>query len=284
MVIVERRQIAIVCPDDSLRLAVARSFDHAPLDWEVTLHRGHPASADVVVGVGDEVASDVRFDPRRSELVVDEVSDVLAQRACSVVLVVGASGGCGATSIALHLAAEGPTRTCVVDLHERAPAAARLGLDPREVLEASGPVPVAGGFKLVCTGASGEPPSLDVLRRGFQRVIVDAPCDLVEPLLVSADAAVLVMLPTVTSATQAARLLDTFSDMPLALVTNRTGPGGETASGELQQILGRRLGLQLPCSRALRDAEDDCRLLTSEWSPWRRRIAHLSAALEIASR
>lgn len=275
-----RPQIAIVCSDDSLRLAAVRAFDDAPALWDVTLERDPPAAADVVVTVGEGLAGDVQMDLTDPRRVVEDVRTTLAQRTCRVLLVVGASGGCGATSVALHLAAEASARTCLVDLHDEPSCARRLGLDPGDVSAAPAPVPVPGGFRLSWSDAERADGWVDRLQRDYERVILHAPRAAAPELAEHCGGVVLVMMPTIVSANQAAELLRRLGDSAVAVVTNRVGPGGETTRAELQRILGCRVALQLPCSPGLRDSEDDCRLLTSSLSPWRRGVARLNAAFE----
>jgi hypothetical protein len=70
------------------------------------------------------------------------------------------------------------------------------------------------------------------------------------------------------------------SRSPWAVVTNKLGPGGETTRAELQELLGGRpIAIELPCCPALRDAEDDARLLASDRHRWRRAVKRLAAAL-----
>lgn len=258
-----------------MRIVAAAAFDDAPREWDVTLHRDAPAEADVIVAVG-EVEGDVALDPADTQRVIADVGSVLDNRVTRTIAVCGASGGCGATSVALHLAARGDANSCVLDLDPRLSCAARLGIDPAELHDAPGPVPVPGGFRLWHAAADRWN---DGLTRGFERVIVDVPNHSLEQVIPHCDGLVLVMSPSLVSATRAASLLDVAGDTPTALVTNRLGPGGETTRAELQRIVGRRISLELPCSPGLRDAEGDARLLTSPWSAWLRRIARLSAAV-----
>jgi hypothetical protein len=62
-------------------------------------------------------------------------------------------------------------------------------------------------------------------------------------------------------------------------VTNRLGPGSDLTRHRLEQRLGHPISLELPCCAALRDAEDEARLLTSPLTQWIRRIDRLSKAL-----
>lgn len=277
----DRPRIALVCPDASLKMVAARAFDDAPSDWDVTLHDDVPADADLVVTVGEsaKATGDLWLDPARPHDVVEEVRSLLDASTCRVVAVVGAAGGCGATSIALHLAAATTGSSCLVDLQARPSCARRLGIDPGELADAAAPVPVPGGSRLLAARAPLAPARLDALRRDFERVVLDAPRDFIAEVRDHCDAVVLVMAPTLVAAASAAGLLVELGDTPVAVVTNRLGPGGETTRADLRRILGHRITLELPCSRGLRDAEDDCRLLTSAWSPWLYRIRRLSAAL-----
>lgn len=263
-------RVALVCPDDALRMVAAKAFDEAPPEWDVHLHRTVPEGADVLVAVGCEVADSVTFDAAHPANVVDEVKRRLVTSRRRLIAVVGASGGCGATSVALHLAAEATNTTCVVASSDR--LSHRLGLDPAALGDAA--IPVPGGFKVVKATAPERAPDL---LRDFENVIVDAGRAALQS---AADACVLVLAPTLPSAGAAAELLRSFPERVWAVVTNRLGPGGETGSAELQRILGRRICLELPCSRALRDAEGECRLLP-EWSLWRRRVRRLAHALEL---
>ena len=270
-------RIALVCPDDGLRMAAARAFDAAPPEWDVTLHRDVPDEADALVAVGCEVPTAIPFDPTRPTLVVDRVKERLATTDRRRVAVVGASGGCGATTLALHLAASASKGPCLVFDGPGTGVAHRLGLDPQTV--SSTPVPVPGGFKVACADGDELGSVTAASADRFASIVVDAG-SAASSILDTSDACVLVLSPTVPSARAAADLLQAFPGRPWAVVTNRLGPGGETGSAELQRILGRRLTLQLPCSRGLRDAEGEGRLVPS-WSPWRRRVERLARALQL---
>lgn len=266
-------RVALVCPDDALRMAAAKAFDEAPPEWDVHLHRRVPEEADVLVAVGCELADAVAFDAAHAADAVAEVKRRLVTGRRRLVTVVGATGGCGATSVALHLAAEASSTTCVVGSSDQ--LAYRLGLDRAVV--AGAPIPVPGGFKVV---KATTPEAVPDLVGDPENVIVDAGRGALRWAGAAGGASVLVLGPTLPAAAAAAELLGTFPDRAWALVTNRLGPGGETGSAELQRILGRRICLELPCSRALRDAEGECRLLPG-WSLWRRRVKRLAHALEL---
>lgn len=269
--------VALVCPDDRLRMAAAAAFDRAPAEWDVRLHRTPPDDAAVVVSVGCLVEDAVRFDPASPDLVVDEVARRLATKYSTTVVVVAASGGCGASSVALHLAAEASRRTCLIGRGEH-DLAHRLGIEPEAAR--GGPVPVPGDFRLIEVDDSDVAETVDELTGSFQAVILDGARRALASIAPRGPDCVLVLAPTVPSARSAAELLGRFPDLRWAIVTNRLGPGGETSSAQLQRILGRRICLELPCSRGLRDAEGECRLV-SVWSPWRHRVARLARALEL---
>lgn len=244
------------------------------------MHTAAPPDADVVVGVGRDSAGDVLFDPTDPCDVVAEVASLLDSSGSRVVAVVGASGGCGATTLALHLAAVSSTRACVVDLHPQLSCAIRLGLSSDDMPDPPRPIPVPGGFDLVWSDPTCAERTAE-LRRRHHRLIIDAPGEVLPSLAACLDAIVLVVTPTVGSARSAAGLLGMVGDVDVAVVANRLGPGGETTRAELQRILGTRVTLELPCSPGLRDSEDDSRLLTSPWSLWLRRVTRLARALGI---
>lgn len=259
-------------------MAAARAFDAAPPEWDVTLHRDPPAEADALIAVGCEIPDAITFDPTRPALVVECVKERLAGSGRRLIAVVGASGGCGATSLAIHLAASASGATCLVVPGSPVGVAHRLGLAPETL--SSKPVPVPGGFKVACAAEPGVDAMAAELADRFASIVVDAGVEPLSSLVDRSDACVLVLSPTVPSARVAAGLLDAFPDHPWAVVTNRLGPGGETGSAELQRILRRHITLQLPCSRGLRDAEGEGRLV-SPWSPWRGRVERLARALEL---
>lgn len=64
-----------------------------------------------------------------------------------------------------------------------------------------------------------------------------------------------------------------------AVVCNRLGPGGEMTRTELERIVEHRIGLELPCTPALRDAEDEGKLLGLRVSRYSRRVVQLARAL-----
>lgn len=271
-------RVAIVCPQPELRMAAVKAFDAAPLDWDLRLVSAPTTEADVVVSVGIERAGAVTLDPAEPERVIDEILRSSAKP--DVIAVVGASGGAGTTSVALHLAAAlaRTQRVNVVDLHPDPDAAMRLGLasDQIPVQDGPGMLPVAGGFRLAFGGEGTDRMAMALTAAG--KVVVDLPRPAVGQIAAHARV-VLVMTPTLPSVTKAALLFEEHPELAWVPVTNRTGPGSETTRVDVERILGRRLAIELPCSPGLRDAEDDLRLLTSPLSPWRMAIQRLAAAL-----
>ena len=301
---VNEPHIAIVCADANERIAIARAFDAAPGAWRVAFHERKPERADVVVygsSVAD-VADDargVRFDPQRSDDLLGKVKRALGPRGRRCIVVTGAGGGTGATTVALHLA-RGMVAfgSCAfVDLDTRWGSADRLGMDASDArtwadVEADGSVlsaalPVAGGLRVLLAprGGGGDPARvLDTAGTEFDRLIVDAPYgSSLDAALARSEAGVLVVPPAVPGARRAGALLATVEvDVAWAVVVNRTGRGGEMTRAELQKIIGCPIALELPCCPALRDAEDDGRFLTSSLHRWSRRVERLARALAAA--
>lgn len=292
-------RVAVVSRDTALRLKAARAFDRAPATWAVTLHESAPTDVDIVVVAPDvDAAGDIRFDPQRPEAVVDEISRATTAARSTTVVVTSASGGTGATSIALHLAAWAGGSTCFVDLDVLFGASHRLGLfethmtwrDIGETPEALmlAAVPLAGGFRALLSPGDGVAPDdarvlIDRAAEAFEHVVVDVPDGrLLEASLDRGRRAVLVMRPDVVSAHRSRRLLDRFPEVKWAVVSNRLGAGGETTRRTLEKILGHTIALECPCAPALRDAADEGRLLASRLWRYSRAIARLHLALEKA--
>lgn len=278
-----RTRIALIGRSPEARDALARAFSGAPAAWSVTLHDEVPAGAHVVVCAPDAShPGAVRFDPGAPDGAVAEVAARIGR--AGVTAVAGAGGGTGATTVALHVAAAlAPrVRTCVVDLDPGAAAFARLGLDPPaagagEPASDARAIPAHPGFRMVAG-----PAGLDAAA-AFDLVVADVPWRVdAGPLLESAATAVMVVAPTPTGVIRARALLAAAPGARWALVVNRVGPGGETTARAAGRELGRPVALELPCCPALRDAEDDGRLLHRPWSRWGRRIELLARALRDA--
>ncbi len=280
-------------------MEAARAFDAAPASWVVTLHHDPPDWADLVVfGVDAASEGGVVFDPARPERLIDEVQAALVSRpSARVVVVTSPSGGTGASTLALHLAAEWApsSSTCLVDLDVASGAAWRLGVNAgeartwddvdssRESLLAAA-LPARGRFRILLAPRQAASGDVDgVVRRAateFERLVVDVPPGpAVGACLALPCAGVLVIVPTLRCAQRARELLGRFGSQRWAVVANRLGPGGEAGRAALQRALGRPLAIELPCAPSLRDREDRAELLTAAWSRWRVRVARLARAL-----
>lgn len=282
--------IEVVSTDPAVRSAAARAFTPAPPDWRVTLREAPSGDADVVV-TGPESASEgaVTFDPARPADVLRDVEARVRLRGRGAVVVTGAVGGAGTTTVALHLAASWGRGACCADL--AGGAAARLGLpeDARTWLPgdddvAASALPVSGAFRVLCAPSpcpSARHFPMAAAAESFDRLVVDAGvAPELDAVLAHVRAAVLVTTPTRTGATAARRILEGHPALRWAVVTNRVGPGGQLMRRGIESLLGRSLTLELPSCPALRDAEDEARLLDGRWRRWTRAMARLAAALE----
>ena len=285
-------RIAAVSSDDDVRLQLARAFDSAPSAWMVTLHHEVPSDADVVVcGPDRAVEGCIEFDPSEPARLVPEIAARVARSGGRAIFVVGASGGCGATSVALHLAAAGGA--CLIeasgqDVRRRlAMESARswaeaLGEDPLELSA----LPIGPGLRVLLAPRDAGPESAQtILQRAlplFDHVLVDAPAGSLSRLVRPDALGVLVLSPTRPSIERAKQLLAAHPSLRWAIVVNRTGPGGTLRGRALEKLLERRVAVELPCSAALRDAEDEGRLLTSALSPWLWQVKRLWRALATA--
>ena len=291
--------VAVVTSDRDVRLAAARAFDDAPAAWSVELYETPPEEADVVVfGPDVDAGGGLRFDPSDPSALIAGIEQRVASVHTRVTAVTGAGRGVGVTSVAAHLAAAMARdhATCLVDLDVGGMTALRLGIDAddhltwRDALDGgrsleSCALPVASGFRVLLAPDSEDAGAaawlLERARSAWERVVVDLPCG--QPLsevVEEADAGVLVVSPTISSAARAKRTLEASPRLPWAVVLNRLGPGGETITAELARLVGRPVALELACAPRLRDREDDGRLLTSPWTRWWRGIERLAGALE----
>lgn len=279
--------------DPAVRLAGAKALEGAPDEWLVELADVAPADADVVV-CGPDVpeCGGIAFDPARPDALLGSIG--ATARAAPVLAVVAASGGCGVTTIALHLARA--YRSCIVECGARAGVAERLALDRRELRtwepeSPRGPgldlaaLPMAEGYRAYFAPCD-DPPGLDgvvgAAAERFDPVVLDVPHG--RDLDVESDAIVLVMPATVPGAIRARGVLARLpAGPPRAVVANRIGPGGETTRRQLQRVLGEGLALELPTCAVLRDAEDDGALLPARHR-WARRLARLGTRLHAAAR
>ena len=287
-------RIAVVSNDPDVRLDAARAFDEAPASWSVSLHTSAPDGFDFVVLGPDAEGDGIPFDPSDPARVVEEIKSRSSAREGAVIVVTSASGGVGTTSLALHLAAA-LAPVARIGFIELAPGAGlRLGLAPGEHLtwadldETKDSVarcflPVGPGFRALLAPHDGSDAELVLkqARPAFDLLVVDAPPRTASIALSETDASVLVMGPTVPQAHRARALLEEWPDIEWAVVTNRMGRGGETTRSQLCDLLGRPVSLELACCPALRDAEDDGRLVSLRWTRYGRGVARLADALVI---
>jgi hypothetical protein len=271
------------------RLAIARALDAAPSEWSIEFSSGGCPPSGLCVAAADALDAPVdaiRFDPQRPNELVPAIANRLRARSPRVVIVTGASRGCGVTTVALHLAGviASRCRTCFVDLDRSWGARDRLGLPENALTWGSGDLenallPVAGGFRALISPGDNSPPPPDLVQglvSRFESVVVDAPDHVQETEPVRA--AVLVVSPTDEGARRARRMLAESPDLPWVCVSNRLGPGGETTRSELERVMGRRFALELPCTPALRDVEGE-RLLRSVSHRWVRRLDALGEGI-----
>lgn len=261
--------VAIIGSSEASRSDMVEALDHAPTSWVLQLHREPPERADVVVCDRDIEGLDgaLVFDPRD-----DLVARIAARvdRPGRTIVVSSPGGGTGATSVAIHLAAELAARghtTGLVDMDPQRGAHARLGLDTEPTPPE--PIPIAGGFRVSS--------SLDH-SRGFRRVVVDVPRAALGSID-AIDAGVLVAVPTPAGARRVEAMIEAHPGIPWHVVLNRLGPGGETTRAQVERMIGRS-ALELPACAALRDSEDDGRLLRRGWTRWSRGIGRLAAVLD----
>jgi len=287
-------EIAVVSRDEDVRLEAARAFDGAPRSWSVRLHETVPPGADVLV-VGPDIdyqGRAIRFHPGDARNLLRDIERCAATRN-RCVYVVGAGGGSGVTTVCLHLAASlaARTTTCYVE-SVWGGAGTRLGFpdDHLTWADVEGPggsldtavLPAAGGFRALLASRGGVVPG-DVVAgacRGFEFVIVDANEDhLDSPTQAEDILAVMVVPPTRVGARRARATLAARAEVGWALITNRTGPGGDLGMAELQEAIAHPVLDHLPFTPRLRGAEDDGALLQSRLSLWTRKIDRLALAL-----
>jgi hypothetical protein len=202
-----------------------------------------------------------------------------------LVAVVGATGGCGTTTIALHLALSiaRSTSTCFLEVASEAGAAERMGLDRarlRTWANAADPddlrlsaLPMSAGFRAAFAPSSEMLAPATAVRFGdlFDSVILDAPVDY--PLVADL-VTVLVVAATLPAAHRAARVVGSTD----AVILNRTGAGGSATRLRLERALGASVGIELPHCPGMRAAEDEGRLLR-EGTLWSRRLRRLAMSI-----
>ncbi|HWC15322.1 MAG TPA: hypothetical protein VG929_12135 [Actinomycetota bacterium] len=271
--------VAIVSTDETARMALVRSLEKGPSDWVLSLHREPPTGGDVIV-CSPEVAcaGALVVDPIEPGDVVARVERLTRPRP-RVVAVTSAEGGAGVTTIALHLAgalAGGGCPTAFVDLDPARAAHERLGIEAVPAPEGPRPVPVPSGFRFV---AGVHPAGLhDALPEDTAWVVLDVPLAAFSDVARRVDAAILLIRPTPRAAQRARAVVDAYREIAWCPVVNRLGRGGQTTAAQLDRILGGRV-FELPPCPALRDVEEEHRLLSPGWSRWSRRVRRLADAL-----
>jgi CO dehydrogenase nickel-insertion accessory protein CooC1 len=118
-------------------------------------------------------------------------------------------------------------------------------------------------------------------RAEFERLVIDLPARRLDrEVTASLDAVIVVMAPCLPHAHRVAQMRTQIAAERVVVATNRLGPGGETTRGQLEAILGCKIGLELPCCPRLRDAEGSRRLASLRWSRWGYALKRLARALD----
>lgn len=292
-----RIHVAIVSRSPDTRAAAVAAFDGAPEHWEVTVHEEIVAADHTVCGPEDAIEGAVVFDPHRPADVLREIERRIPGTASRFFTVSGVGGGSGATTLALHLAAAFGRSCAYLDLDLEWGAAARFGLD-RTAIKTWADVgsstddvkraalPVAPGFRALFAPRPGPdlPDPRFVLERCraiFDPVVVDTGSG-AGRIGDDVSACIWVIPATSTGVAKARERIDSFPGQRAALVLSRTGAGGGITKARAADELGRPISLDLPGTPALRDAEDEQRLLVGPWTRYARRVAALARALERA--
>ena len=284
-------RIAIVCPDETMRMRAAKAFDAAPIEWTIGLFDQPPHDADLLVRVPGIEGEGIELDLEDPDRTLNEIESRLAHRhAGRVIEVVSTGGGTGCTSLALHLASYLSTEApaLYIECHPERGGRLRLGLEhegptwnsvegPDDLSAAA--LPTQGGFRALLAGPEGDELSDRCVRWGRSRhsfVVLDrGPAPPTAP-----DATViLLMSASVPSARRALTILEGSDLAPGALIANRLGPGSEATSEMLESVVGRGFTLALPVSPVLRASEDEGRLLARYSTVWSRRVGLLADAL-----
>ena len=287
-------RIAVVSNDPDVRLEAASAFDDAPASWLVSLHTSVPGDADIVVLGPDAAGDGIPFDPADPRRAIDEIRSRTSAREGAVIVVSSASGGVGSTSIALHLAAAVAPSARIGFIELSPGAGTRLGFEPGEHLtwadldESNESIsrcflPVAPGLRALLAPEDGGDSGMILkrARKAFDLIVVDAPAHCAAVAMSEADAAVLVMGPSVPQALRTRAFIEDWPELDCAVVVNRLGRGGETTRAQLTELVGRPISLEVPCCPTLRDAEDDGRLVSLTWTRYGRAITRLADALVV---
>lgn len=211
------------------------------------------------------------------------------------VIAVTSTGGCGATTVAVHLARELARKesSTVVDLDlSFRGVAARLGIDTPDAkswadIDVDDPLslrlaalPVPGGFRVLLAPVRPVRPDLDVICSTGGNVVLDVPpAAPLEKVLPHTSAGVLVVDRTPIAAERARKVLHRSPEMAWAVVVNATAPRSGFARSQIADLVGLPVSLCLPFSAAVREAEGRKTLVSRVASPWSWGIARLANAL-----
>ncbi len=271
-------RVIIVSRDPAMRLAAARAFDAAPPSWNVQLSNDGAERADVLVltpeidEAPDSAAPLVAFDPLDPLAAVAAVARAGASRSPSITAVLGATGGCGATTIAMYLAKALAPEAAFVEVGDPGGSTLSARFDLALTGARAGPVTVQGFHAYVVSDAS-EVSDLSEHRRA----IVDLGCG---GAPIDGTPTLCVLPPSLVAARRAARIIGAHPKIPWIVVTNRVGAGGNVTRMELQQELSAPISLELAACPALRDSEESGRLADGSWRRWHRGIGRLARAIE----
>jgi hypothetical protein len=199
--------------------------------------------------------------------------------------VTGASGGAGATTVALHLAlALRRRRPCLVDL--AGGLAERLGFaaDRSHWGRSLEPLPFPGGLAVLAAPRPFVPPDDPgglVAAAPGGVVLADVAPELLAGLPVP-QRLIVVVARSRPGAERARALLDALAPrVPVVAVTIRRPPAGGATRAEVERILGLRLAADLPYCPAMAEAEQAGRAETKPWSRWWWGVGALARRLEV---
>lgn len=269
--------VAIVSTDVAARLALVRSLEAGPPEWVLGVYESPPPTADVIVCSPEtDIAGAVVVDPSAPGDVIARVTDAAAPRP-RVVAVTSLDGGSGVTTLGLHVAAAVSSlqvATAFVDLDPNRGAHHRLGIAPEGSNHRA--IPCAGGFRFVADAD----PTVVVgdETRNAACVVVDIPGARLDRVSDRVDVGLLLVRPTPAGARRAREMVDAYPALVWCPVVNRLGRGGQTTIAQVARTVGGRV-FELPPCPALRDVEDEDRLLLSRWTRWSRRVGLLAEAI-----
>ena len=151
---------------------------------------------------------------------------------------------------------------------------------PGESLDVS--IPVCGGSRLI--RAAELAPALAALQQDGRAGVVDLGCKqsaFEEVVAAGLLRAVVVVVPPARTAAKLTRtFLQSTAELDRIVVSNRTGHGGDMTRDKVSAVIGALVALELPCSPALRAAEDACTLVQQPWSRWWRLVSRVARSLE----